>query len=62
LLQRLLPLLEQFDLFYPFLVESAHATDLRSQVSNLVVITDLNLRLRLRQMVDQASEGVIAKH
>jgi hypothetical protein len=62
LLQRLLPLPERFDLFYTFLVATAHASDLRPQVINLIVITDLNLSLRLGLMIDQAGEGIIAKH
>jgi hypothetical protein len=61
-LQRLLPLPERFDLFDPFMVEMAHALDLRSQVINLVVIADLNLSLRLGLMIHQAGEGIIAKH
>ena len=62
MLQRLLPLPERFDLFYPFMVEMAQALDLRSQVINLVVIADLNLSLRLGLMIHQAGEGIIAKH
>ena len=40
---------------------SAHASDLRSQFINLIVIADLNLRLRLGLMIDQVGEGIIAK-
>jgi hypothetical protein len=35
---------------------------LRSQLINLIVIADLNLSLRLGLMIDQAGEGIIAKH
>jgi hypothetical protein len=49
---------QRFDLLFDsLLIEPANAIDLRSQVSNLVVIADLSLSL----MADQAGEAIIVK-